>query len=807
MREKRTKRPGKKITGILLAILLIAGMLPLSATAEDSQVKFPIAGGTITFDKTSHDIIGSSGVSGELVIPQTIEGVPVDTIGRDAFHDNTALTSVKVPEGITEFGVSAFSGCTSLKTITLPSTMVLLDADSLARCKALEKIHIPAGTRVESAALSGSTGPVTVDSSNPYHCAKDGILYNKDGSTLMHCPSNKTTVVIPDNVETLDSAAFAEGVFKDIKLPQGLSQIGANAFSGCTHLTSIEIPDGVTTLESGTFSRCTALTNVELPSSLKSIRYWAFQNVESLASIEIPETVEIFGLGAFEGCKALTSFQFPNQVTAIPDAMFSGCKSLKTVTLPPALEEIGEEAFWGDILLDGLVLPSTLRSIGYAAFYDCQSLSALALPASIQTLGYRLFWNCDSLKTISIPEGIDHLGIEMFAQCSNLETVQLPGSIKKIDNYAFAGCGKLKNFQMPAGVTQLGAGAFQDCQQIKRLALPQGVTQILTSTFENCGTIQIQIPDSVTQIQDEAFFKTTPTIFGVSGSYAQQYAQANGFVFRAGTLPDDSTGGGNGGGGGGGGSEPDPEPEPGPAGPEIIQKVDPDGTVTTTTSWTDGKTAVAVKKPDGAKTISVTLPAGEKPVEMEIPSEPHEGKDFDDVPDGSWFKPSVDYTSGLGLFSGTGESTFGPHDPLTRGMLAATLYRLSGTPRYGTSENRFPDVKPGAWYADAANWAHASGVAAGTDSGFDPSGKITREQLVTMIYRYVGLVGMNTGASGQLENFSDAGTISGFAQEAMAWAVGEGMIQGSGGRIHPRDSATRAEVAAVLTRLVTFLAK
>lgn len=802
MREKRTKHPGKKITGILLAILLIAGMLPLSATAEDSQVTLAIAGGTITFDKTSHDIISSSGVSGELEIPQTIEGVAVRAIGRDAFHENEALTSVKVPEGVAEFGVSAFSGCTSLKTITLPSTMVLLDADSLAGCKALEKIHIPAGARVESTALSGSTGPVTVDPNNPYHCAKEGILYNKDGSTLMHCPPGGTTVEIPENVEKLDSAAFSDGVFQQIKLPQGLSRIEANAFSGCTRLTSIEIPDGVTTLESGTFSRCTALTSVKLPSSLKSIGYWAFQNAESLVSIQIPETVDSLGLGVFEGCKALTSFQFPSQVKAIPDAMFSGCTSLKTVTLPPALEEIGEEAFWGNVSLNGLILPSTLRSIGYAAFYDCQSLSALSLPASIQTLGYRLFWNCGSLRTISIPEGIDHLGIEMFAQCSNLETVQLPGSITEIEGYAFSGCGKLKNFQMPAGVTQLGAGAFQDCRQIKRLALPQGMTQILTSTFENCGTIQIQIPDSVTQIKDEAFYHTTPTIFGVSGSYAQEYAKVNGFVFRAGTLPDDSTGGGNGG-GGGGGSAPDPEP----VGPEIIQKVDPDGTVTTTTSWTDGKTAVAVKKPDGAKTISVTLPAGEKPVEMEIPSEPHEGKDFDDVPDGSWFKPSVDYTSGLGLFSGTGESTFGPHDPLTRGMLAATLYRLSGNPRYGTAENRFPDVKPGAWYADAANWAHASGVAAGTDSGFDPNGKITREQLVTMIYRYVGLVGMNTGASGQLENFSDAGTISGFAQEAMAWAVGEGMIQGSGGRIHPRDSATRAEVAAVLTRLVTFLAK
>lgn len=249
----------------------------------------------------------------------------------------------------------------------------------------------------------------------------------------------------------------------------------------------------------------------------------------------------------------------------------------------------------------------------------------------------------------------------------------------------------------------------------------------------------------------------------------------------------------------------EPEEPENPEEPVVETDTAADGTVTTTTTWPDGKTAVAVQTPAGDKEITVTSPEGEELAKVTIPSNPGPGKKFEDVKDESWYKESVNNVTALGLFQGTSEAKFTPNAPLTRGMLVTALHRLSGEAEYGLGTNAFPDVKENAWYADAADWANKVGVASGDGKGFNPDGNITREQLVTMLYRYADLIGAKSKNSASLTKFPDGGNVSDYAQAAMAWAVAEGFIQGRNGEIVPRGNATRAEVAAVLTRFVDYL--
>lgn len=168
-----------------------------------------------------------------------------------------------------------------------------------------------------------------------------------------------------------------------------------------------------------------------------------------------------------------------------------------------------------------------------------------------------------------------------------------------------------------------------------------------------------------------------------------------------------------------------------------------------------------------------------------------------------WARDAIEWVYANGLFSGTSGATFSPDAPMTRAMLVTVLYRLAGMPESG--RNLFTDIPDGAWYADPVAWAAESGIAAGMGDGlFAPEGKISREQLAVMLYRYAKARGLSVTATGDLSAFRDNSGVSGWAAEAVRWAVGAGIISGRGnGVLDPGGEATRAEVAAIIQRFVT----
>lgn len=198
--------------------------------------------------------------------------------------------------------------------------------------------------------------------------------------------------------------------------------------------------------------------------------------------------------------------------------------------------------------------------------------------------------------------------------------------------------------------------------------------------------------------------------------------------------------------------------------------------------------------PASAVTVSVTF----------TPAQPA-ALPFRDVAQGEWFREAVSYVYAAHLMNGTSPDLFSPWETTTRGMIVTILYRYEGSPAAGGAS--FPDVPPGEYYAVPVAWAAASGVVKGYETGlFEPQSPITREQMAAILYRYAQRRGLDVSGRANLSLYADAGQISPYAVDAMAWAVHTGLITGvDSGILQPGGSAVRAQVATILMRFCQYV--
>ena len=177
---------------------------------------------------------------------------------------------------------------------------------------------------------------------------------------------------------------------------------------------------------------------------------------------------------------------------------------------------------------------------------------------------------------------------------------------------------------------------------------------------------------------------------------------------------------------------------------------------------------------------------------------------FRDVAQGEWFRDAVAYVYGAKLMNGTSPDLFSPWETTTRGMIVTILYRYEGSPAAGMTS--FPDVPPGEYYAAPVSWAAAGGVVKGYETGlFEPQNPITREQMAAILYRYAQQKGLDVSGRADLSVYADAGQVSPYAMDAMAWAVHTQLITGVDSRtLQPGGSAVRAQVATILMRFCQY---
>ena len=187
----------------------------------------------------------------------------------------------------------------------------------------------------------------------------------------------------------------------------------------------------------------------------------------------------------------------------------------------------------------------------------------------------------------------------------------------------------------------------------------------------------------------------------------------------------------------------------------------------------------------------------------EQPEQPSGGTEsFTDVASGAWYATAVDYVYTNGIMSGVSADSFAPDAQLSRAMIAQILYAMEAPS--GSFDGSLQDVPDSAWYAQAVNWAVGEGLISGYGDGmFGPDDGITREQLAAILYRYAQYRGMDVSAQSSLNDFTDGGTASSWAQEALRWALDNGLLSGTGnGLLAPQSTATRAQVAMILMRFL-----
>ena len=298
----------------------------------------------------------------------------VTKIEGGTFYGCTKLESVTLPEGLVSieyYNHGAFGNCTSLKNIKIPEGVTSIGRETFYNCSSLTSVTIPEGVMsIGSSAFYGcnSLSTITVANGNANYASVDGVLFNKECTTLVLYPAGHGAAYqIPEGVTSVGEGAFDDcSSLTSVTIPESVTSIGDYAFQECSSLTSVTIPEGVTEIERGTFHNCTSLENVTLPEGLLSIEgdyHGAFEGCSSLTDVTIPESVTSIGDSAFSSCSSLTSVTIPGSVTSIGSYAFDGCDKLADVYYGGTEEEwqaieIGD---YNDDLSDATIHYNSIR--------------------------------------------------------------------------------------------------------------------------------------------------------------------------------------------------------------------------------------------------------------------------------------------------------------------------------------------------------------------------------------------------------------------------------------------------------------
>jgi len=285
--------------------------LDLSSVGKDSISQYAFSGCTNVTGVIMISGISWPHYSGYLIYP-------------DAFSGCTNLKNVIIGKGFTSIGGSAFERCTSLESITVPDSVTKINGYAFRDCTSLKSITLPKSlTDIVGNAFSGCTGltSINIDDSNTAYTSENGILYNKNKTSLVVYPGGRTEAfTIPDGVTTIEKYAFYKCTLTGVTISSGVTVINDYAFQECTNLKDLIISNGVTTIGEFAFKDCTGLTSLIIPDSVTNIKQYAFYNCNSLESLTIGSGVTGIGTVAFFPCYNLLSITFKGTIRSISEA-------------------------------------------------------------------------------------------------------------------------------------------------------------------------------------------------------------------------------------------------------------------------------------------------------------------------------------------------------------------------------------------------------------------------------------------------------------------------------------------------------
>ena len=343
----------------------------------------------------------------------------VTSIGHSAFRDCFYLTSVSIPNSITSIGNSAFSSCRSLTSVAIPDSVTSIGISAFSYCRSLSSIDIPNSvTSIGKGAFyyCSNLTSINVDAANSHYLSMDGVLYDKDKTTLIQHPAGKTGAFsIPNSVTSIETRGFSDcSGLSSVDIPDSVESIGDYAFSGCSGLSSVTIPNSVKSIGNYAFSGCSGLTSIDISTSITSIGFQTFSYCTGLTSIDIPNSVISIGRDAFFSCTSLSSVTISSSVTDIEDSAFRCCLGLISIEVDAANFHYSS--------MDGVLYNKDQTTL---VQYSTGKTGAFTVPNSVTSIGNRAFYYCSGLTSVDIPNSVTSIGGEAFYDCSGLTEITL----------------------------------------------------------------------------------------------------------------------------------------------------------------------------------------------------------------------------------------------------------------------------------------------------------------------------------------------------------------------------------------------
>ena len=670
------------------------------------------------------------------------------------------------------------TGVLSGKTLTISGTGAMPDFD-------FPNGNLAPWWNYEALGMLTSFGNFKLEGELKKVVIKDGVT-NVSDYALFFLPA-ATQVTLPDSVTSIGRYGIAMcSKLTGLSIPKGVTGIGDFGLAG-NGLTAVTLPDGLQSLGRGAFDSCASLTNTTLPAAITAVPGKCFADCTKLLNVKYAGTVTAIGDLAFEGCKALTAAPIPETVTEIGASAFTGCTALTDVTIPAGVSTIPEDCFRGCTALADMKLPGTVTHVGYNAFTGCTALKDVrcygAAPAvepgnseahSFEPATVTIHYNPAMNWTLDADGKWQGYTVSDKGACTHTDygtterTVPATcGKAGRVDTIC-DNCGEVVSTRElpPTGAHDWGNGvvttAPTETTPGVRTFTCSGCDQTRTETIPATGAHDYQFTKTVAPTCTDGGYDLY-TCSGCGATERRNLTDAAGHKWDGGTVTTAPT-----------------ETTPG---------------VRTFTCTVCGQTRTEAIPATGASTCT----GG--------PSCPSYGL-HDVAGPGYWAHEGIDYCVRNRLMSGVGAGTFSPDTACTRAQIVKILYNRSGNQTdYSYYYLPFTDVAPGAWYYNAVAWAYYNDVTSGTSATmFTPNAAITRQQLVTFLYRYtVKYAPEFTGNAAPISAFPDAGSVANWAYAAMSWAVGNGLIQGNAhdnglDYLDPNGSATRAQTATIIMR-------
>lgn len=787
-------RFSNRVAALLLALVLIFSLIPraeASGTLTEKGFTYTVENGEAT--------VLSGPLETDVVIPDTLGGYPVTALGESAFSGICEVTtSVQIPETVRSLGRCCFFGSNSILSVNLPAGLEYIGDSCFA----------------------GSN--VSFDEIN--------LALNYIGKSAFECIRVNKLTLRGDATE-IPYRAFLFSNLEEVHLSNSLRKIGESAFQG-NNIHQLVIPEGVVELASSAFYRA-GVDEITLPTTLEVLGD-ACLEYNSFSQVTLHEGLRVMGFGVFGGCENLKTLEVPASVTYCdysvggpyleevigdPSSAIAVECQLKRIPfrdrttgqLLPLTHTVTQDGIIYTILADRAIVsgydPASISAnvvlshrvedkpvteIGTAAFSQNHLIKTIVIPEGVTRIGYHAFSDCTQLYYIGLPETLECLKEEAFAYTSSLQVLYVPSSVKVflremegynpdnmieesalgLDALILGYPGSIMESYAKVHSTECvfceiedGRRYFQyDCgiystADGKTLRLDKFRPKPPLTEFQSIPSSVAGIP--VTEIAPLALCGQYN--YSLSVGYNVTTIDQNAFYLKCPEkiiIPDNVT---------------------------FIHDRAFSADARPNIYGYQGSYAESYARGHGYSFTSIA----------KMP--------FQDVKESAWYYDEVLYVYRNGLMIGESSTTFAPEKATTRAMLVQILFNLAGDPGFDQVYG-FTDVPQSAWYAKAVNWAACSGIVKGvTEDSFRPNALVTREQAAAILYRFATLSGLDVSGQADLSRFADRDQIYSYAETPMSWAVSAGILYGtSSTELSPKAPSTRAQIAAMLMRFVTW---